>query len=369
MARVRRRRAQCRRDRRADDRRPPQSLARRSHGRGGWSRDRVGDAELDRRGARGPEADRGAAVARGNPARARLRLHADVQRLRRPDRRPGARPARARPGCRRRLPGACGVPRLTLARRAPRTALRRRRRPARRSPAARIRRSRRDDRLARHRRRRDAPVHPRPAARRGRRARSRRVARSRARTRTSRCGSSGTARRSRACSSAAAGPAGIRGVAPGATILPIRVAGWQPNAEGGFAVYSRTDQLLAGLELAVDPDADGDVLDAARDRGRRRHRAVRRVPRRAGRARGRRRERSWTRWSSSRRGTKARPGRVTAASAAPAARPPRSQSARPISAARRRWFASSSAPGCASCSTASCRSVAPPRRARHSRWR
>ena len=33
---------------------------------------------------------------------------------------------------------------------------------------------------------------------------------------------------------------------------------------GGFAVYGRTDQLLAGLERAVDPDADGDVLDAAR---------------------------------------------------------------------------------------------------------
>ena len=50
----------------------------------------------------------------------------------------------------------------------------------------------------------------------------------------------------------------------GASILPIRVAGWQPSAEGGFAVYGRTDQLLAGLERAVDPDADGDVLDAAR---------------------------------------------------------------------------------------------------------
>ncbi len=60
------------------------------------------------------------------------------------------------------------------------------------------------------------------------------------------------------------GPGGMRGVAPGASILPIRVAGWQPSAEGGFAVYSRTDQLLAGLERAVDPDADGDVLDAAR---------------------------------------------------------------------------------------------------------
>jgi minor extracellular serine protease Vpr len=59
------------------------------------------------------------------------------------------------------------------------------------------------------------------------------------------------------------GPAGIRGVAPGASVLPIRVAGWQASAEG-FAVYGRTDQLLAGLERAVDPDADGDVLDAAR---------------------------------------------------------------------------------------------------------
>ena len=60
------------------------------------------------------------------------------------------------------------------------------------------------------------------------------------------------------------GPGGIHGVVPAATILPIRVAGWQPSAEGGFAVYGRTDQLLAGIERAVDPDADGDVLDAAR---------------------------------------------------------------------------------------------------------
>jgi len=60
------------------------------------------------------------------------------------------------------------------------------------------------------------------------------------------------------------GPGGIRGVVPAARILPIRVAGWQPSAQGGFAVYGRTDQLLAGIERAVDPDADGDVLDAAR---------------------------------------------------------------------------------------------------------
>jgi subtilisin family serine protease len=60
------------------------------------------------------------------------------------------------------------------------------------------------------------------------------------------------------------GPAGLHGVAPGSSILPIRVAGWQPDAEGGYAVYSRTDQVLAGLEAAVDPNDDGDAHDAAR---------------------------------------------------------------------------------------------------------
>lgn len=60
------------------------------------------------------------------------------------------------------------------------------------------------------------------------------------------------------------GPTGLAGVAPLATILPIRVAGWQPDAGGGVSVYGRTDQILAGLEAAVDPDGDGDPHDAAR---------------------------------------------------------------------------------------------------------
>jgi subtilisin family serine protease len=60
------------------------------------------------------------------------------------------------------------------------------------------------------------------------------------------------------------GPDGLHGVAPGASILPIRVAGWQPDAEGGVSVYGRSDQLLAGLEAAVDPNGDGDAHDAAR---------------------------------------------------------------------------------------------------------
>lgn len=60
------------------------------------------------------------------------------------------------------------------------------------------------------------------------------------------------------------GPAGLSGVAENATILPIRVAGWQRDVAGRWAVYSRTDQLIAGIERAVDPNGDGSTLDAAR---------------------------------------------------------------------------------------------------------
>src|SRR5438552_2528070 len=60
------------------------------------------------------------------------------------------------------------------------------------------------------------------------------------------------------------GPAALAGVAPGATLLPIRVAGWQRDASARWAVYGRTDQVLAGIERAVDPNDDGDAHDAAR---------------------------------------------------------------------------------------------------------
>ena len=60
------------------------------------------------------------------------------------------------------------------------------------------------------------------------------------------------------------GPGGLNGIARGATLLPIRVAGWQREASGRWAVFGRTDQLVAGLELAVDPNSDGVALDAAR---------------------------------------------------------------------------------------------------------
>jgi subtilisin family serine protease len=60
------------------------------------------------------------------------------------------------------------------------------------------------------------------------------------------------------------GPGALAGVAPGATLLPIRVAGWQRDASARWAVYARSDQLLAGIERAVDPNDDGDAHDAAR---------------------------------------------------------------------------------------------------------
>ncbi|HET7146575.1 MAG TPA: S8 family serine peptidase [Gaiellaceae bacterium] len=60
------------------------------------------------------------------------------------------------------------------------------------------------------------------------------------------------------------GPEGLQGVATGASVLPIRVAGWQPDAFGHWAIYARSDQLVAGLDRAVDPNDDGDAHDAAR---------------------------------------------------------------------------------------------------------
>lgn len=62
----------------------------------------------------------------------------------------------------------------------------------------------------------------------------------------------------------AGGPAGLAGVATGATVLPLRVAGWQPDASGHWSIYARTDEIVAGLERAVDPNANGDAHDAAR---------------------------------------------------------------------------------------------------------
>ena len=65
----------------------------------------------------------------------------------------------------------------------------------------------------------------------------------------------------------AGGPGGMSGIAPGASVLPIRVAGWQPEVTGGSAVYARTDQLIAGLGR-VGEGGVGDGLADQRDPGR-----------------------------------------------------------------------------------------------------
>jgi subtilase family protein len=54
------------------------------------------------------------------------------------------------------------------------------------------------------------------------------------------------------------------GVAPDVSVLPIRVAGWQRDAAGNWSIYGRTDQVMAGIERAVDPNRSGDAHDAAR---------------------------------------------------------------------------------------------------------
>jgi hypothetical protein len=44
-------------------------------------------------------------------------------------------------------------------------------------------------------------------------------------------------------------------------VLPIRILGWERAADGSYSLLGRGDTLLAGLERAVDPDADGDIED------------------------------------------------------------------------------------------------------------
>src|SRR4051794_26542460 len=60
------------------------------------------------------------------------------------------------------------------------------------------------------------------------------------------------------------GPGALAGVAPGATLLPIPVAGGQRGASARWGGDARSDQLPAGIERAGGPNDDGDAHDAAR---------------------------------------------------------------------------------------------------------
>jgi hypothetical protein len=55
----------------------------------------------------------------------------------------------------------------------------------------------------------------------------------------------------------------VAAVAPGAKILPVRVVGWRQAADGSFELAGSGDDLIEGLERAVDPNRDGSVKDAA----------------------------------------------------------------------------------------------------------
>jgi subtilisin family serine protease len=55
----------------------------------------------------------------------------------------------------------------------------------------------------------------------------------------------------------------VASVAPGAKIVPIRVVGWQQGEDGSYALTGRGDDLIAGLERAVDPNGDGAATDSA----------------------------------------------------------------------------------------------------------
>ena len=98
-------------------------------------------------------------------------------------------------------------------------------------PARGDRRPRRDDRAARHRRRRRDAVPPRARARRDSTSSAAQPsAQAQAKPTDPSAARGATAPRWPACSSARAGPAGLTGVAPAATVLPIRVAAWQTDA-------------------------------------------------------------------------------------------------------------------------------------------
>ena len=60
------------------------------------------------------------------------------------------------------------------------------------------------------------------------------------------------------------GPGGIHGVVPARRSCRSASPAGSRAPRAVSPIYGRTDQLLAGIERAVDPDADGDVLDAAR---------------------------------------------------------------------------------------------------------
>ena len=170
------------------------------------------------------------------------------------------------PGGGRRLPGARRLPGVGVVRAARRRSASRAGEQPPVAAAARLRRPRRDDRAARHRRRPRASRTCAGASCPGSTS-SAATADDAGRRRSP--GEPGAARAARDRDGGllvgAGGPAGLRGRRAGrdASCRSASRAGSR-TPTGGWAVYARTDQLIAGLERAVDPNGDGDAHDAAR---------------------------------------------------------------------------------------------------------
>ena len=140
-------------------------------------------------------------------------------------------------------------------------------RPPARRRAAGLRRTRRHDRAPRHGRRRCASVPARPGAARHRRRRATATTQPHASNPQDRSQIERHGTELAGILVGSGGPGGLHGVAPGATVLPIRVAGWQPAADGQRA--------------RLRPQRPADRRARPRGRPERRRRRARRRARRA----------------------------------------------------------------------------------------
>ena len=167
--------------------------------------------------------------------------------------------------------------------------------------AAGRRRARRHDRAARHRRRprRAVPARPR-AARASTSSAATPSALAAAQPGRPDAGRAARHADGRPARRRAAGPSGLAGVATGASVLPIRVAGWQPDALGHWAIYAPQRPADRRARARGRPERRRRRARRGAHRARRARRAVRRLRRRARGAR-RRRARSRSTRSSSRR--------------------------------------------------------------------
>ena len=122
-----------------------------------------------------------------------------------------------------------------------------------------------------------------------------------------RAGSSGTAPRWPGILVGAGGPGGVTGVAPGASVLPIRVAGWQQDVTGGLGRLRAHRPADRRSRARRRPERRRRRARRGADRADRGGRAVRRLRRLARGAR--RRRRAAARHARRRAGRERRPGR------------------------------------------------------------